>query len=250
MGILSQLRGMGLISPIYSILQYSSVSLHDLAKSNNREIEPKTTYTTLISSLTIQALPCLAMFLLPSSQDRKTSNAIWQFFPILVPVLQIPVSILLNKFIKPQPKSAAPEIRSKNRTRSIKAIRVAYGSFAAIAAVGFTYARFTAPTGSWGVSTFWPGWNATGSGEVSLYKGIAQFLQWDQILTMGTAFGWLALRFRELKKSGVDIGGWKGLLGLVGGTFAFGPGATFALVWGWKEELIHGLDVEVKREGK
>ncbi|KAJ5263249.1 Monooxygenase FAD-binding [Penicillium angulare] len=245
MGILSQLRGMGLISPIYSILQYNSISLQDLAKSNNREIEPRKTYTTVLSIITIQALPALAMFLLPSLQDRKTSNAIWQFFPILVPALQIPITLLFG-FSKSgkSPKSATPEIRSANRTRSIKAIRVGYGSFAAIAAVGFTYARFTAPAGSWGLNTFWPGWDIRD--EVSLYKGIAQFLQWDQILTMGTGFAWLALRFRELKKSGVDIGGWKSVLGLVGGTFAVGPGAAFALAWGWKEELIHGLDVQVE----
>jgi hypothetical protein len=63
---------------------------------------------------------------------------------------------------------------------------------------------------------------------------------------MGSGFVWLALRFRELKKSGVQFSAWKGALGLIGTTCAFGPGTAFALGWGWKEELLHKLNVSLR----
>ncbi|KAJ5731602.1 Monooxygenase FAD-binding [Penicillium malachiteum] len=233
MGALSQLGGIGVFGPVYYFFQYLQVSLLETAFANYRETEPTTTYTLLFASLAGQYIPCLTSFFAPALESRKWWNALWQIYPITVPLLQLPLNTLLN------PKSegsAEPKARIQNRQKSLTAVRVAYGSIATVSALGFLYSRYTAPAGSSALSIFWPGLMNSGS---SFEGDIAWFFKWDQIISTGAGFTWLALRFRELKRSGAEFSWWKGITGLVGTTCAFGPGAAFALGWGLKEELVY-----------
>ncbi|KAJ5720015.1 Monooxygenase FAD-binding [Penicillium malachiteum] len=233
MGALSQLGGIGIFGPIYYFIQYLQVSLLQTSFANYRETEPTTTYTLLFALTAGQYIPCLTSFFAPALESRKWWNALWQIYPVTVPLLQLP----LNKLLNPKSEgSANPEIRVQNRQKSLTAIRVAYRSIAVASALGFLYARYTAPAGSSALSIFWPGLTKP---ESSFEGGVAWFLQWDQIISMGAGFTWLALRFRELKRSGAKFSWWRGITGLVGTTCAFGPGAAFALGWGLKEELVY-----------
>lgn len=237
MSSLAQVSGIGVVGPIYYLLQYLNLPLSKMTIANIREIEPSTTYNLLPALAAAQCIPALASFLAPSLQDRTWYNAIWHLFPLTVPLLQLPLKKL---FGKSSIESAKPEIRKENRQKSIAAIRFAYGSFAAVSAVGFLYARATAPVGSSLFSIFLPPFET----PTSFSEGVLALSQLNQVISMAAGFTWLGLRLRELKMNGADVSWWKSVAGLVGTTCAFGPGTAFALGWGWKEELLHRLGVQ------
>lgn len=76
---------------------------------------------------------------------------------------------------------------------------------------------------------------------MSFSEGMARFLQYDQLFSMASGFVWLGLRFRELQRAGASFSWFKTITGLAGMTYAIGPGAAFAIGWGWKEELLQKL---------
>ena len=237
MSSLAQVSGIGVVGPLYYLFQYLNLPLSKVTFGNIREIEPNTTYTLLPALAAAQCIPAIASFLSPSLQDRAWYNAIWQLSPLTVPFLQYPLKKL---FRKTSIESAKPEIRKENRQKSIAAIRFAYGSFAAVSAVGFLYARATAPVGSSLMSIFLPSFGTL----TSFSDGVLALSQINQIISMAAGFTWLGLRLRELKMNGAGVFWWKGVVGLAGTTCAFGPGTAFALGWGWKEELLHRLGVQ------
>ncbi|KAE8365205.1 hypothetical protein BDV27DRAFT_157118 [Aspergillus caelatus] len=75
--------------------------------------------------------------------------------------------------------------------------------------------------------------------------GIASFLQYDDLLSMARAYVWLGLRFRELKQAGARFSWTRAAGAFVASVLALGPGATFALVWEWREELLHQVAEEL-----
>jgi len=236
MGALSQIGGIGVTGPLYYLLQYLSLPLSKATFNNIREVEPSTTYTLLPALVIAQCIPAAAGFLAPGLQDRVWFNALWQLAPLTVPLLQAP----LEKFFgKRSIESAKPEIRRQNRQKSIAAIRVAYGSFAAVSAGGFLYTRAMAPAGASVLNILIPSLSV----PRSFSDAVASLSQINQVVSMAAGFTWLGLRFRELKMNGMEVSWLKGLVGLVGTTVAFGPGTAFALGWGWKEELLHRVGV-------
>ena len=75
----------------------------------------------------------------------------------------------------------------------------------------------------------------------SFSDGIARFLQYDEVISMTSGFIWLALKFKGLKDAGASFSWLKAVGGLMGTTVTLGPGAAFALGWGWREEMMHKL---------
>ncbi|KGO40828.1 Monooxygenase, FAD-binding [Penicillium expansum] len=233
-----QLKGIGLLAPIYYLLEYVRAPLSNLLPKNMREVEPTGSISLLAAMLIGHYFPTFASFTAPTLDSRRWWNAMWQIFPITVPLIQLPFA-LLGKPLLPSTK-ASPEEKSQN---SITSTRIAYGGFALISALTFIYARRSAPADASLLSIFWPGFGGHHLPVTSFQEGIARFLQYDQVLSMGSGFFWLALRFREIKKSGGSVSWWKAIGSLVATISLFGPGTAFALGWGWREELIHKLAI-------
>lgn len=76
--------------------------------------------------------------------------------------------------------------------------RVAYGGFALISVLTFIYARHSAPAHASLLSIFWPGLRGHLLPVISFQEGIVRFLEYNQVIGMGSGFFWLALRFREI----------------------------------------------------
>jgi hypothetical protein len=237
MGQAAQLLSVAVFGPLYYFLQYLQLSLHETTQSNNRDIDPTCAYTLLAALAAAHYIPAYASFLVPDLQERQWWNAVWQIFPITVPILQLPLSLLLGQKLKPDATSVPA--RAENRKRSLAVIRVAYSSLAVVSAVGFVYARAKAPVGSSMLVIFLPGVRGYALNDASFEEGIARFMQYDQASSMTAGFVWLGLRLRELKRSGVGFSWIRVVSALVGITCVFGPGTAFVLGWGWKEELLH-----------
>jgi hypothetical protein len=163
-------------------------------------------------------------------ESRRSWNAAWQLFPVVVPLLQLPFRLLAKP--AQQDQESKPE-----RKKNMFAIRCTYATFAAISGLSFLYARGSAGGASLS-SIFLPNLHGHTEAVGSFGEGIARFLQYDEIISMASGFIWLGLRFRELKQSGAPVSWWKSITAMVGTTVTLGPGAAFALGWGWREEIL------------
>ena len=239
MGTLFQFRGIGMLGPIYYLIEYLQVPLPQLLTRNLREIEPSTAISLTAALVAGHYLPTFANFLVPKVEDRRWWNAVWQIFPLTVPLIQLPLSILGKRCAKP----THPKSRERDTKDRMRGIRIAYRSMAVISALTFLYARRSAPPDASLASIFWPGLKGHLLPVQSFTEGIARFLQYDQVLSMASGFIWLGLRFRELKACGASFSWWKTISALVGTTCAFGPGTAFVVGWGWKEEMLNEMPV-------
>lgn len=76
-----------------------------------------------------------------------------------------------------------------------------------------------------------------------------RFLQVDQVSSFGASLLWLTYLFGDLKAEGVVGQNWLVLFAVKAVLMAVvGPGATFALGWLWREEVLAGgKGVEAKK---
>ncbi|OQD60429.1 hypothetical protein PENPOL_c023G00886 [Penicillium polonicum] len=233
-----QLKGIGLLAPIYYMQEYMRAPLSKLLPNNLHEVD-RTGSISLLAAMSIgHYLPTLASFVAPTLESRRWWNAMWQIFPITVPLIQVPLALLAKRLL-PSTKASPKEKGETSMTNT----RTVYGGFALISALTFVYARHSAPADASLLSIFWPGLRGHLLPVTSFQEGIARFLQYDHVISMGSGLFWLALRFREIKRSGVSLSWWKAIGALMATTFVFGPGTAFALGWGWREELLHRLAI-------
>ncbi|KAJ5759561.1 hypothetical protein N7520_006717 [Penicillium odoratum] len=230
-GVAFQLKGIGKIAPLYLAFEYIRAPLS--LKGDNSNIKIHALKSLLPAMLAGYYIPTFANFFASTVESRRSFNAIWQLFPVVVPLLQIPFRLLTK---------AASKCEAKKKTACRKTnmlwVRCTYGSLAAISGLSFIYARWAAPPGTSFASIFLPGLFDYTRPVSTFAEGIARFLQYDEILSMGAGFVWMGLRFRELQKSEAPVSWWKSVGALVGTTITLGPGAALALGWGWREEVL------------
>ena len=188
-------------------------------------------------------LPTYANFTAPSLESRVWWNAIWQIFPVTVPVIATLASRISPQDQKLPDEPQEKQTKQARKSRNMTAIRCTYIGLTAVSAVSWIHALRSAPAGTSLTSMFWPGINPNASQVTSLVDGIARFLKYDQLCGMASGFIWLGLRLHELKQSGASFSWLKASGAFLGTTLALGPGSAFALGWGWKEELMNRLDV-------
>ncbi|RAL06808.1 FAD-dependent oxidoreductase [Aspergillus homomorphus CBS 101889] len=252
-GIAFQLRGIGMIAPIYYAAQYITAPLSRILPGHNRTIDPSTTGSLLFSLLSSYHLTTYANFFPGTVETRRWYNALWQLFPVTVPLVQIPIAIVAKRLF-PAPPPADPQVKLKKLRRNFRTIWVFYRTLALVSGLTFMYARLTKPRGTSLANIFFPGVTDHFTPVTSFAQGIARFLQYDQVISMASGYIWLALRFRGLKQrrqSGSEgsFPWWKAIGACVASTFALGPGATFVLGWGWREEMLERLAVRMQNGG-
>ncbi|BCS05511.1 FAD-dependent oxidoreductase [Aspergillus luchuensis] len=236
-GIASQLKGIGKFAPIYYALEHIRSPLSSLLPGAKHQITQEASSSLLIAMLTGYYFPTFANFVTPTVESRRNYNAIWQLFPVVVPLLQAPLHRLIKRAFGSKKKPQRKEERKEN----MRYVRYAYGTFALISGLTFLRARCTAPAHTSFASAFLPGLRGHLVPVTSFADGIARFLQYDEVISMASGFMWLALKFKDLKDAGASFSWLKAVGGLVGTTVTLGPGATFALGWGWREEIMHKL---------
>ncbi|KAL4891704.1 hypothetical protein BDV59DRAFT_208887 [Aspergillus ambiguus] len=233
-GVGSQLRGIGQLAPIYYALEHIRTPISKLLLGTKHQVKSETSSSLLLAMLAGYYLSTFANFVAPTVESRRYCNAVWQLFPVVIPLLQAPLRLLVQRFSKAEPKQSQKEDRKKN----MRYVRYAYGTFALVSGLTFLHARCSVPAGASLASIFLPGLRGHLEPVTSFAEGIGRFLQYDEVISMASGFVWLALKFGELKKAGVSFSWWRAIGGLLGTTFAFGPGTAFALGWGWREEML------------
>ncbi|CAG7925580.1 unnamed protein product [Penicillium olsonii] len=232
-GTAFQLKGIGKFAPLYYAIEYIRKPLSSMLHGDNRDMKMTALASLLPATLAGYYLPTFANFFASTLESRRSWNAAWQLFPVVVPLLQLPFRIMA----KPQSPTVLEESKQQ-RQKNMFAIRCTYGALAMISGLSFLYARFSAPAGTSLADIFLPNLHGHTEAVGSFSEGIARFLQYDQVISMASGFIWLGLRLRELKQSGARVSWWKSTCAMLGATVTVGPGAAFALGWGWREEAL------------
>ncbi|KAJ5792505.1 uncharacterized protein N7503_008483 [Penicillium pulvis] len=232
-GTLFQLLGIGKVAPVYFAIEYIRTPLSSL-KGENRNIKTDVLKSLFPAMLAGHYLPLFANFFASTVERRQSINAWWQLFPLVVPLVQLPLRLLA----KPQANIEKKKKTASDHKTNLLWTRCTYGLLAAISGLSFIYARWSAPQGTSLAKIFLPGLFEHTQPITSFAQGIARFLKYDDIFSLGAGFVWLGLRFRELQQSGVPVSWWKSVCALVGTTVTIGPGAALALGWGWREEIL------------
>jgi hypothetical protein len=236
-GVLYQIKGIGIIAPIYYFLHYVQSPLENYHAADNRLCQIGGV-KTIIPSLTISyILPSIIMFAAPSLATRQFVNGLWQIFPIYTCILQH----IFGKFVN----NTTHEERITNPEADIPYLRQAYGFGAVVSACAYLYVRFTSPVALGEV--FFSGLSAP-TEYVSLIQSSAKALRYNQISAFGAGAIWTMLSFGDLKRAGKlqPACGWGKIVGIFAGiTFFLGPGAAMVVMWAWREDMLAKRKVEL-----
>ncbi|KAJ6031555.1 monooxygenase [Penicillium herquei] len=238
-GVALQLKGAGLFAPVYYILDYIRAPLSPLIPGSGHEINAKTAISVVVGLLAGYYLPTYQSFTASTLEARGWWNAVWQVFPVAVPVIAGIASRIQEAILDSPDKAEKSQAERQKSPRNMTAIRCTYIGLAAISGLTWIHALRSAPAGASIASIFWPGMNPHSTPVTSFVEGIAHFLKYEQLWFMTSGFVSLGLKLRELKQCGATFSWFKVTSLLVGSTVVFGPGSAFALGWGWKEELMN-----------
>ncbi|KAJ5711131.1 monooxygenase [Penicillium malachiteum] len=240
-GVALQLKGAGLLAPVYYILDQFLAPLSRLISGGGHEVNAKTAISVVVGLLAGYYLPTYQSFTASTLESRGWWNAVWQLFPIAVPVIAGVASRIQRAILKNPEETEKSQVKRQESSRNMTTVRCTYIGLAAISGLTWIHALRSAPVGPSVASIFWPGINPHTTPVTSFTDGIAHFLKYDQLWFMASGFVTLGLRLHELKQCGAKFSWFKVTSVLLGATVALGPGSAFVLGWGWKEELMNRL---------
>jgi hypothetical protein len=239
-GVLYQLRGIGLVAPIYYFLHYIQSPLENYYAPDNRLTQVGPVKTIIPTIIITYILPSIAMFAAPSLATRQWINGVfWQAFPLYAALLQHVFKLFV--------KDTTQVDRIENPQADMPYLRRIYAFAGVAAALCNLFVRVKSPVLL--TDVFFKGIRSP-SAPASLALSLAKFLRYDQIAAFSAGAIWTALSFHDLKKAGKLNSGWAKIGGFFAGTtLVAGPGAAMATMWAWREEaLAKKVVVQPKKE--
>ncbi|KAJ6051561.1 hypothetical protein N7499_010901 [Penicillium canescens] len=237
-GVLYQLRGIGVIAPIYFAASTYISSPITYFSPSSRNLAPSTARAILPAVLVGYVLPTMMLFfpLENAPVTRQAFIALWQPVPIYVVIFTEIFSGIIKRV--EGSKSVTPSTDSKSN-HDLPSLQMLYAFTGCIAAC-FHLALLS----SWFVSgsnflvrAFIP---ADSFAQTStLADGIFIFFQNDFLLVSAASLLWSWSNVWDLYRMGIsNVSMWVSLAGLALGYVAAGPGATAAAVWYWREGVM------------
>ncbi|EAW11544.1 FAD-dependent oxidoreductase [Aspergillus clavatus NRRL 1] len=229
-GVIFQFQGIGLVAPYYYLIDFLFSPLLSILVADRREMRISAAKTFLPVFVLLYYPVTWASFFSETVATRQWMNAIWQLFPVLVPLIHF----LLTSMVE----DSRPASLSVDQRADMPYVHIIWVSLAAISGLVFQYVRFSVPPGTSLSEIFYPEVGEFSSSVESFSDGVTLFLKYDELFSMASGFLWLLLCFRDLKLYGVQISLLKVAAFLAAMTWVGGPGAAFALGWGWREMTL------------
>jgi hypothetical protein len=223
--MLFQILGIGIAGPLFFFLFWISTPINSFRAADHRLTDTRYTYTVLPMVLLFSVVPIYLAYYSPTLQQRHWHMWAWQMFPLSISIGQY----LLSKAIP----NTMKQDRLKNFKRDMPAIRMTVGAMAMLSAGVWIYTLTKSPfTFS---EMFVPG-----TSPANDFGGQSGFiLRWDQICGSGASLLWLMYSFIDLKRAGMADMSYINAIALMSTSLiCFGPGATFALGWLFREETL------------
>ncbi|KAJ5431308.1 Monooxygenase FAD-binding [Penicillium cf. griseofulvum] len=239
--VLYQLRGIGLIAPLYfasstfisSRISYFSPSSRTLSESTARAILPALVLGFIV--------PTIMLFfpLADTLNTRQVFIALWQPAPIYVVILTQIFSRVIKSISSSTPAntdSAAVESKSNRDIPHLQTLYAVAGGVAACFHVALLLTWAASGT-NFITKAFIP--SDAFAQVATLADGVFVFFQNDFLLVAAATLLWCLASVWDLYRLGVSNVPWQvALAGLILGSLAIGPGATAAAVWYWREETM------------
>ncbi|CAI7632633.1 unnamed protein product [Penicillium glandicola] len=239
--VMYQLRGIGLIAPLYFVSSTFISSRVQYFSANTRAL-PESTARAILPALILGFVVPTVMLFFPLADALNTRQifiALWQPTPIYVVILTQIFSRVIKSIGSSAPAKTDNAAAENKSNRDIPHLQTLY------AVAGFVSACFhLALLLSWAalgtnfiIKVFIP---ADAFAQVAtLADGVFVFFQNDFLLVAAATLLWCLASVWDLYRIGVSNVSWQmALAGLVLGSLAIGPGATTAAVWYWREEVM------------
>lgn len=238
--VLYQLRGIGLIAPLYfasntyisSGIPYFSPGTRTLHQSTARAILP-----ALILGYVV---PTVMLFfpLADALNTRQAFIALWQPAPVYVVIL----TQIFSRFIKlissntPAKTDSAAESESNRDIPHLQTLYAVAGCVSACFHVALLLSWAALGT-NFITRAFIP--SDAFAQVATLADGVFVFFQNDFLLVAAATLLWCLASVWDLYRLGVCNVSWQmALAGLILGSVIIGPGAAVAAVWYWREEVM------------
>jgi hypothetical protein len=231
-GLLGQLFGIGWSGPLYFTFHYISSQMDNYKALDQRTTNLANTRTILPAMLAAFHVPFFAsMAPWKTPEQRLWWTWIWQPFPVWVSLIQrVARGLQISKNTVYYDRMHAPN-------RDLPVLRRTIYTFSALSAATWLYTLSRSSPLSV-LKSFIPLWTPPPS-SAGIWAIARNFIQWDHVLGFSSAYVWLGLLFRDLKKWGKTDASWAKIVGSAAlSTVALGPGATVGLGWLWREELL------------
>lgn len=240
-GVLYQLRGIGLIAPLYFISS-TFVSSGIAYFSPNTRTLPESTARALLPALILGfVVPTIMLFfpLADALNTRQVFIALWQPAPVYVVILTQIFSRVIKSISSSTITNTDSATAESKPNRDIPYLQTLYAVVGGIAAC-FHMALLL----SWAAlgtnfitKTFIP--SEAFAQVTTIADGVFIFFQNDFLLITAATLLWCLASVWDLYRIGVSNFSWQvALVGLILGSLAIGPGATVAAVWYWREEVM------------
>ncbi|KAL9123289.1 MAG: hypothetical protein Q9187_000161 [Circinaria calcarea] len=223
---IASMHGIGIVTPFWCFLHYILSPISNFSASDMRLTDLRYTLSVLPVMVLGNYIPYLVAFLYPDFNIRHYGMWVWHLYPVWVSLGQW----ILGCTVMP---NTMQNNRIHGVTRDIWPIRITVGSLAALSATVWIHLVFTAP---FSLETIFVPYE---QGLDTFIGGARALLQWDQVFFVLSSITWVLYMFADLKIAGMMQQRWITLLVLLGaGTLLLGSGATTALAWLWREEIL------------
>ncbi|KAK4861003.1 hypothetical protein LT330_004734 [Penicillium expansum] len=240
-GVLYQLRGIGLIAPLYFISS-TFVSSGIAYFSPNTRTLPESTARALLPALILGfVVPTIMLFfpLADALNTRQVFIALWQPAPVYVVILTQIFSHVIKSISSStvtNTDSAAAESKLNPDIPYLQTLYAVVGGIAACFHMALLLSWAALGT-NFITKTFIP--SEAFAQVTTIADGVFIFFQNDFLLITAATLLWCLASVWDLYRIGVSNFSWQvALVGLILGSLAIGPGATVAAVWYWREEVM------------
>ncbi|KAK3311782.1 hypothetical protein B0H66DRAFT_609095 [Apodospora peruviana] len=226
----SQLVGVGVVSPLYYLLHYTSSQIENFKAADMRLTRVAYTKVIFPALVMVYYVPLYLCFFAPSLPQRVSSAYVWQLFPVFL-------SVLASQVLSRLPANTTMHDRIHNVRSDLPAIRFTVGTLSLhSAAVWVYYACFSVLNmRDTAIAALLPSLNE----EKGLVMLAGNFLRWDQTFLFANTFIWLGYLFWDIKHAGMLEMAWARIWVMaVSAIVVLGPGAAAGLGWLWREELL------------
>jgi hypothetical protein len=226
---LGQLRGIGVVSPIYYFLYYISTPIENLKASDMRLGRMNYALAILPTLILAYYIPAYAMFHWSTLSGRESWLFIWQMFPGWISF----TAMLLSSLI---PDTTVSD-RFESPNRDMPVIQYTIGTLITVSSTVWLFTCISTILQNEFPSVFVP--DSLTSQTTNFAAFTQEFLKFDEIFLFGNTFLWLGYLFWDLKHAGMLKTTWIQLLAyLIGSVLLLGPGATAGLGWLWRENIL------------
>ncbi|KAJ9303196.1 hypothetical protein DTO271G3_570 [Paecilomyces variotii] len=237
--MISQIKGIGIIAPLYYFIHYISGPLEITPPSASTIsddpidiYEAKALFPAVLIGYyiptVVQNLPMLSLSI------RQLFCGYWQLYPVWISIVHHGLSLWYSAAARTTNTNRVEAGRSNSDT-DMAHIRGAYLITGGISAAVYFYVRFLSGIPTWDVFIrgMFHSPAAVAAAVTSVTDGMVPAMKHDAFFTFVSGLLWIGLTFGDLEAEGIlRFGTVRVVSGMLLVVYFFGPGATTAFCWG------------------